>query len=185
MRSRLTEKLAKMRKNTHALVCAPDDMATPEEKQIDKHPKMEWQSKEYSGVNLVVMNYNKRISQQWGQRGMVLRGQTAFSHCLRWQKNGKAWSGHARLRARVAMGEGLLSVWVSQSIGQLWSVNKYCYLLNSGFARTRSQILCSWLSDEQRIGNPTNVFSRTTSMNIIRKSFLLQTIRNIQYCPNI
>ena len=38
----------------------------------------------------------------------------------------------------VAMEEGLLSVWVSQSIGQSWSVNKNCYLLNSGFARTMS-----------------------------------------------
>ena len=32
------------------------------------------------------------------------------------------------LRARVAIEEGLLSVWVTQSIGQSWSVNKYCYL---------------------------------------------------------
>ena len=55
----------------------------------------------------------------------------------------KTWSGHARLRAKVAMKEGLLNVWVSQSIGQSQLVNEYCYLLNSGFTRTRSQILCS------------------------------------------
>ena len=51
-----------------------------------------------------------------------------------------------RLYARVAIEEGLLSVWVSQSIGQSWSVDEYCYLLNSGFARTRLQILNCWLS---------------------------------------
>ena len=126
-------------------------MATPEEKQIDTHSKMEWQMYLVSGnlprVNPVVMNYIiilRNIGQRRGQQGIVLRGQTAFSVIiLWWQKNGKTWSGHARLRTRVAMEEGLLSVWVSQSIGQSPSVDGYCYLLNSGFARTRSQILCS------------------------------------------
>ena len=32
---------------------------------------------------------------------------------------------------------------VSQSIGQLRSVDEYNYLLNLGFTRTRSQILCN------------------------------------------
>ena len=57
---------------------------------------------------------------------------------LWWQKNRKTQSGHVRLHARVAMEEGLLSVWVSQSIGQSQSVDENCYLLNSGFARTMS-----------------------------------------------
>ena len=59
-----------------------------------------------------------RISQQRSQQGIVLRGQTTFCYYMWWQKNGKRWSGHARLHAKVAMDEGLLNVWVSQSIGQ-------------------------------------------------------------------
>ena len=61
MRSRLTEKLAKVRKNA----CALYYMATLEEKQIDTHSKMEWQmyfSENVPGVNLVVMNYKIRLT---------------------------------------------------------------------------------------------------------------------------
>ena len=76
----------------------------------------------------------------------------------RYSLNGKTRSGHARLRARVAMEEGLLSVFVSLSNGQSWLVDEYCYLLNSEF--------------EQRISDLANVFSQTTPMKVIRKSFL-------------
>ena len=43
-----------------------------------------------------------------------------------------------RAYVRVAMKEGLLSVRVSQSIGQSHSIDENCYLLNLGFARTMS-----------------------------------------------
>ena len=55
MRLRLTEKLAKVRKNVHA----PYYMVTPEEKQIVMHSKMEQQmyfSENLTGVNPVVKN---------------------------------------------------------------------------------------------------------------------------------
>ena len=54
------------------------------------------------------------------------------------RKNTKTQSGHMRLCARVAMEEGLLSVMVSQSIGESQSVDEYCYLLNLGFASLNS-----------------------------------------------
>ena len=73
-----------------------------------------------------------------GQRGIVLCGQTAFSVIIicGGRKTEKQSLDMPRLHTRVAMEEGLLSVWVSQSIGQSWSVDENCYLLNSGFART-------------------------------------------------
>ena len=104
-----------------------------------------------------------------------------FFRYLWWQKNGKTRSIHARLCARVAMEEGLLSVWVSQTIGQSQLVDEYCCLLNLGVVRTRLQILCSCLSGKRRIGDPVNVFSWTTSMKVIHESFLLRTIPNIRY----
>ena len=48
-----------------------------------------------------------------GQQGIVLGNQTAFSEAfpiICGGKNGKTQSGHVRLRARVAMKGGLLSV---------------------------------------------------------------------------
>ena len=38
-----------------------------------------------------------------------------FFRYLWWQKNGKTWSRHARLHVRVAMEEGLLSVWICKN----------------------------------------------------------------------
>ena len=144
-RSRLTEKLAKVRKNG----CAPYYMATPEEKQIDTHLKMEWQmyfsAENLPGVNPVVMNYKIRHSKNQtatrpARYSLMLPDLFSRYH-LWWQKNGKTRSGHVRLHARVAMEEGLLSVCVSQSMSQSRSVNEYCYLLNSGFARTRWHLM--------------------------------------------
>ena len=40
-------------------------------------------------------------------------------------ENGKTLSGHARLRDKVAMEEGLLSVSVSQSIGQSMNITTF------------------------------------------------------------
>ena len=98
------------------------------------------QQKIFTVRRLVQWWWTTRWNIIWiGQRGIVLCGQTIFRYYyLWWQKNGKTWSEHARLRTRVAMDEGLLSVWVSQSIGQSRSVDENCYLLNSGFASTMS-----------------------------------------------
>ena len=54
MRSRLTEKLAKVQKN----ICAPYYMAIPEENQIDSYAYecQMYFSKDILGVNPVVMN---------------------------------------------------------------------------------------------------------------------------------
>ena len=140
-RSRLTEKLAKVRKNG----CAPYYMATPEEKQIDTHLKMEWQmyfsAENLPGVNPVVMNYKIRHSKNQtatrpARYSLMLPDLFSRYH-LWWQKNGKTRCGYVRLRARVAMEEGLLSVCISQSMSQSRSVDEYCYLLNSGYVRTR------------------------------------------------
>ena len=78
-------------------------------------------------------------------------GQVLVSVTLWWQKNGNTRSGHVRLSARVAMVEGLLSVY------QLRLVDEYCYkyFLNLEFARARSQMLCSYLAiGRTRIGDP-------------------------------
>ena len=97
-----------------------------------------------------------------------------------WHKNKKR-SGRVTLRVRAAMEESLLSVLVSWSIGQLRSVDEYSYLLNSGFVRTRSQILCSCLSGERRISDSMNIFSQTMSMKVICESFLPWMIPNLRY----
>ena len=94
------------------------------------------------------MNYKIRHSKNWtatrpARYSLVLPDLFSRYH-LWWQKNRKTWSGHARLRARVAMKEGLLNVCVSQSMSQSWSVDEYCYLLNSGFARLKWPFLCSY-----------------------------------------
>ena len=114
---------------------APYYMATPEEKQIDTHLKMEWQmyfSKNILGVNPVVINYkirhNNNRSVTRPARNSLEWPDHFFRYYLWWQKNGKTRSGYERLHARVAMEEGLLSVWVSQSIGQLRSVDEYSML---------------------------------------------------------
>ena len=115
------------------------------EKQIDTHSKMEWQmyfSENLPGVNLVVMNYKIRRNKNWPAtrpaRYSLVWSDHSFHYYLWWQKNGKTWSGRARLCARVAMEEGLLSAWVTQNIGQSQLINEYCYLLNSEFLRTQS-----------------------------------------------
>ena len=60
------------------------------------------------GVNPVVMNYKIRHSKNRPVRYSPVWPDRFFGY-LWWQKNGTR-SGHARLNARVAMEEGLLSV---------------------------------------------------------------------------
>ena len=83
-----------------------------------------------------------------------------------------------RLRARVAMEEGLLSVCISQSMSQSRLVNEYCYLLKTQDLQEQGHIsyvaivigrMKHWRSCECFLAN------------YIRKSFLLWTISNIQY----
>ena len=77
-----------------------------------------------AGVNAVLMNYKTdktyiRIGQWRGQRGIVLCGQlqTAFPSLFVVVENGKhGLNMWGYIRAKVVMEEGLLSVWVSQSI---------------------------------------------------------------------
>ena len=116
-RSGIIEKLAKCGK-TH--VHHTSHMATPEEKQIDSHTKMEWQmyfsAEKPPGVNPVVINYkirhNKNRQAMRPARYCLVWPDCFLCYYLWWEKNGKTWSGHERLCAR----EGLLSVWVSQSM---------------------------------------------------------------------
>ena len=63
-------------------------------------------------VNPVVMTRYDII--RIGQRGIVLCDQIAFPLLFCSGRKRKTQSGHARLLARLAMEEGLLSVWVSQ-----------------------------------------------------------------------
>ena len=112
LRSRLTERLEKVQKN----VCAPYYMATPEEKQIDTHLKLNDQciSQRTFRVNPVVINYKIQHNKNrlaMSKQGIVLCGQTAFSIIICGGR--KTQSGHVRLRARVAMEEGLLIVHVN------------------------------------------------------------------------
>ena len=59
----------------------------------------------------MMMNYKMRHNKNWPARDIVLCGQTIFPLLLFVvRKKGKARSGHARLSARVAMEEGLVSV---------------------------------------------------------------------------
>ena len=115
-------------------MCIIHNMATSKENQIDIHLKMEWKmyfSENLPGVNPVVMTYkirhNKNRPATRPTRSSLVWPDRFFCYYLWWQKNRKTRSGHARLRARVTIEEGLLSVWVSQSIGQSWSANEYCY----------------------------------------------------------
>ena len=63
-------------------------------------------------VSSIVMNYKMRSNKNQPARGSVVWPDlySVIDNYLWWQKNGKTWSGNARLRARVAMEEGLLSV---------------------------------------------------------------------------
>ena len=123
-RSRLTEELAKVQENMCTYY-----MAIPEEKQIDTYSKMEWQMyflENISGVNPVVMNYkigrNKNQLATRPARYSFMWPDHFFHYYYSICGGRKTWSGHAWVRARVAMEEGLLIVWVSQSIGQSRSV---------------------------------------------------------------
>ena len=71
-------------------------------------------------VNPKVMNYNIRPNKNRPATRPVKHSLALldhFFHYLWWQKNWQTRYGHVKLHASVAMEEGFLSVWVSQSIG--------------------------------------------------------------------
>ena len=163
MGSRLTEKLAKVQKN----VCAPCYMATRQHQKKSKQMLIQkWNDKctfhRILGVNSVVMNYKIRLRESASNKASEVQPYMTRPFFLlllfvvaEKQKN-MVWTCEAMCKGSYG---GRLGQCVSQqSIGQSQLVDELCYLLNLGFARTRSQILCSQLSDEQRIGNPANVF---------------------------
>ena len=147
-RSRLTEELANVRKNLHA----PYYMATTEEKQIDTHLKLECQmyfSENLPGVNPVVMNYKIRHNKSRSTMRLAMRPakySLAWPDCFfviicsgsKTDKHGLDMWGYVRgyLWRKACLLCGLARA----LIGQSRSVDEYCCLLNSGFARTRSQI---------------------------------------------
>ena len=62
-------------------------------------------------VSPVGMNYKMRLNKNRSARySLVWPDHLSIINILWWQKNGKTRSGDARLRARVAMEEGLLTV---------------------------------------------------------------------------
>ena len=61
-------------------------------------------------VNPVVTNYKIRHNENRPARYSLVWPDHFSRYYLWWQKNGKMRSGHVRLRARVAMEKGLLSV---------------------------------------------------------------------------
>ena len=89
-------------------------------------------------------------------------------------ENGKTWSGHERLHARVAIEEGLHIVCeltralvnrgrsMNIAIFSTWDLQEKC----------RKSYVASLILGEQRIGDLVNVFSRTMSVKVIRESFL-------------
>ena len=86
-----------------------------------------------------------RIDQRRGQRGIVLHNQASFPFICgsrKMEKHGLVMRGSVQgWPSRKACS---VCQWVSERIGQSRAVNDYCYLLNSGFARTRLQIFCSY-----------------------------------------
>ena len=139
MRSRLTEKCAKSRKmHVHHTSYMPGNTR----RKANRYTSKNGMTKYYSVQRIF------RLIQGWwttrqdiiriSQRGSLVWLDCFFLYYLWLQKNEKTQSGHTRLCARVAMEEGLLSVWVGQSIGQSQSVDEYCYLLNLGFASLNS-----------------------------------------------
>ena len=77
-------------------------MATPEEKQIDTHPKMECQmyfsAENLPGVNPVVMNYKIRHTKNRSAKYSLAWPYRFFHYYLWWKKNGKRRSRHASTR---------------------------------------------------------------------------------------
>ena len=75
--------------------------------------------REFSGVNPVVINYKIRHNKNWpamrpARSSLVWPDRFLLLVVAEKQKTR---FGHTRLHARVTIEEGLLSVWVSQSIG--------------------------------------------------------------------
>ena len=138
-------------------------------------------SENLQGFNPVMMNYKIRRNNNWPvtmpARYSLEQLDHFFHYYFWWQKMEKTvWSCKATCQSSHG---GSLAQCVRQP--EHWSIDKYCYLHNSGFARPWSQILCNQLSGKQSIGDPVNVFLQAMSMKVICKSFLPQTIPNIWY----
>ena len=86
----------------------------------------------------------------------------------------KTRSGHERLHARVAMEEGLLSVCklTRALVNRGRSMNIATFSTRDLQEKCRKSYVASLISGEHRIYDLTNVFSQTTSMKVIRESFL-------------
>ena len=93
---------------------------------------------------------------------------------LWWQKNRKTRSGHARLHARVAMEEGLLSVCelTKAVVNRSRSMNIATFSTQDLQEQCRKSYVASLILGEQGIGDLANIFLRTTSMKVIHESFL-------------
>ena len=98
-----------------------------------------------------------------------------FHYYLWWQKNGKTQSGHARLHARVAMEEGLLSVCelIRAVVNRSRLMNIATFSTHDLQEQCCKSYVTSIISGKQEIGDLANIFSRTMSMKVIHESFLL------------
>ena len=89
-------------------------------------------------------------------------------------ENGKTRSGHARLHAKVAIEEGLLSVCelTRALVNRGRSMNIATFSTQDLQEQCHKSYVASLISGEQRIGDLANVFSQTMSVKVIHKSFL-------------
>ena len=71
---------------------------------------MYFSAENFPEVNPVAMSYKIRHNKNQPARYSLAWSNCFFCYYFWWQKNRKMWCGHVRLRARVAMEKGLLSV---------------------------------------------------------------------------
>ena len=104
-------------------------------------------------VSPVVMNYKMRHNKNWPARYSLV-------WYLWWQKNGKTRSGHARLHARIAMEEDLLSVCelTKALVNHGQSMNIATFSTRDLQEQCHKSYVASVISGKQRIGDLANVF---------------------------
>ena len=129
---------------------------------------MHFSAENLSEVSPVVMNYKMRHNKNRPARYSLV-------WYLWWQKNGKTQSGHARLHARVAMEEGLLSVCelIRAVVNRSQLMNIATFSTHDLQEQCCKSYVTSIISGKQEIGDLANIFSRTMSMKVIHESFLL------------
>ena len=133
-------------------------------------------------ISRMVMNYKIRHIKNWPERDSLVWPDhfvplLIFVVAEKW----KTWSGHARLRARVAMEEGLLSVWVILAralVNHSWSMKIIATFSTRDLQEQccKSYVASYWANE---VCDLVNVFSQTTSMKVIHESFLPWTIPNV------